>query len=179
MTISDCISIVVAILVGGGTLALAFMTWKSIRQTRSIQKNEQRQRLLNEIIEWAMDAITCGFEIDIPEESEIDIKAYKVHFLGRLSDKLRAIQARGEYMKEIASASVFGQGLNSAVKKATDNLSRVIKNVELDIKGEDSEKTRAEKAEFEEYKKREGTLNQCLNKILEEAAKIKTRDIGQ
>jgi type II secretory ATPase GspE/PulE/Tfp pilus assembly ATPase PilB-like protein len=115
--------------------------------------------------------------VDISEEPKMDIKAYKVYFLSRLHDKLKAIQARSKYIKEIASSSVFGQGLNSAVKKATDNLNRVIKNIDLDIKGKDDEKTKTEKAEFEEYKKREGTLSQCLNKILEEAAKLKTQDI--
>jgi hypothetical protein len=47
MTTSDWISIISAILIGGGTLFLGIMAWLTIRQTRSIQKAEKRERLLN------------------------------------------------------------------------------------------------------------------------------------
>ena len=50
MEISDWINLIAAILVGGGTLALAFMTWKSIRQTR-------RQRISDNIRIWARNAL--------------------------------------------------------------------------------------------------------------------------
>ena len=50
MVTSDWINLIAAILVGGGTLALAFMTWKSIRQTR-------RQRSSDNIRIWARDAL--------------------------------------------------------------------------------------------------------------------------
>ncbi len=63
MTTDNWINLVAAILVGGGTFALAFMTWKSIRQTRSIQKAEKRERLLNEIIEWAVEV--SGEELEL------------------------------------------------------------------------------------------------------------------
>ncbi len=55
MITSDWITLGAAILTGGGTLFLGIMAWKSIRQTRSIQKTDKRERLLNEIIEWATD----------------------------------------------------------------------------------------------------------------------------
>ena len=55
MTTSDWITLGAAILVGGGTLFLGFMAWRTIRQTKNIQKAEKRERLLNEIIEWAED----------------------------------------------------------------------------------------------------------------------------
>jgi len=51
MTTSDWINLIAAILVGGGTLFLGIMAWQAIRQTRSIQKAENRERLLNEIID--------------------------------------------------------------------------------------------------------------------------------
>lgn len=55
-----------AILVGGGTLILAFTAWKSIRQTRDIQKNEQRVRIINEIIGWAVDVANFSTEFGSP-----------------------------------------------------------------------------------------------------------------
>ena len=39
MEVSDWINLVAAILIGVGTLTLAVMTWKSIRQTRRIHNN--------------------------------------------------------------------------------------------------------------------------------------------
>ena len=52
MSTSDWINLVAAILVGGGTLFLGIMAWRTIRQTRSIQKADKKERLLNEVIEW-------------------------------------------------------------------------------------------------------------------------------
>ncbi|MBA7577120.1 hypothetical protein ES708_18966 [subsurface metagenome] len=65
MSTSDWITLGAAILVGGGTLFLGIMAWRTIHQTRSIQKAEKRERLLNEIIEWAIDIAKCGKEIDL------------------------------------------------------------------------------------------------------------------
>ena len=53
MTTDNLINLIVAILVGGGTLFLGIMAWQTISQTSNIQKSEKRNRLLNEIIEWA------------------------------------------------------------------------------------------------------------------------------
>ena len=52
MQISDWINIIAAILVGGGTLFLGIMAWRTIRQNSNIQKAEKRERLLNEIKDW-------------------------------------------------------------------------------------------------------------------------------
>ena len=65
MTNSDWITLGAAILVGGGTLFLGIMAWRTIHQTRSIQKAEKRERLLNEIIEWTVDILSCGHETEI------------------------------------------------------------------------------------------------------------------
>ena len=48
MEISDWINLIAAILVGGGTLFLGIMAWRTIRQTRNIQEAEKRERLLNQ-----------------------------------------------------------------------------------------------------------------------------------
>ena len=61
MDTNNWISLISAILIGGGTITLAIMTWKSIRQTRDIQQRERRERLLNEIIEWAISAREWDF----------------------------------------------------------------------------------------------------------------------
>jgi len=60
MTIDNCINLISAILIGDGTLFLGIMAWRNIRQTRNIQKTKKRERLLNEIIEWAEDILKGG-----------------------------------------------------------------------------------------------------------------------
>jgi len=52
MATSNLINLIAAILVGGGTLALAFMTWKSIRQTRNIHERECRRRRVDDVQNW-------------------------------------------------------------------------------------------------------------------------------
>ena len=52
MECNDIIILVEAVLVGGGTITLAIMTWRAIRQTRYIQRRERKNRLLNEIRDW-------------------------------------------------------------------------------------------------------------------------------
>lgn len=59
MTTDNWINLIAAILIGGGTLALALMTWKSIRQTRDMQKRERKERLLNDIQNWAESGIVA------------------------------------------------------------------------------------------------------------------------
>jgi len=65
MEIGDWINLIAAILVGSGTITLAVMTWRSIRQTRSIQKVETKERRLKEICDWLESVIRCGGEINL------------------------------------------------------------------------------------------------------------------
>ena len=74
MTTSDWINIIAARIVGGGTIFLGIKAWRTIRQARSIQKAEKRERLLNEIIEWATNLANVAFGHAItpaPTEEEI------------------------------------------------------------------------------------------------------------
>ena len=57
------------ILIGsaGATFLLAIAAFWAIWQTRSIQKRERKERLLNEIIEWATEIHTVSLKIDLPK----------------------------------------------------------------------------------------------------------------
>ena len=89
MSTSDVISLVAAILIGGGTLALAIMTWKSIRQTRSIQKVETRERRLKEICDWLESVIRCG--------GEVNLKFMKTPKITPIAEKEIAEEAIAQY----------------------------------------------------------------------------------
>ena len=126
MTTSDWITLGAAILVSGGTLFLGIMAWRTIRQARSIQKAEKRERLLNEIIEWAIDVCRCGLKpSSIPTSGMAKSKAgselYMSNILGDLLLEYESISGRTEYIRRIALT--FGENL----KNTADSLSEIIK----------------------------------------------------
>lgn len=59
MTTDSWINLIAAILIGGGTLFLGIMAWRTIRQTRNIQKAEKREIILNDIQKWAESGIVA------------------------------------------------------------------------------------------------------------------------
>jgi hypothetical protein len=70
------ITLISAILVGGGTIALAIMTWRSIRQTRSIREEDReldsKKRRLEEVQRWINEVASikaeCAKPTGSPEE---------------------------------------------------------------------------------------------------------------
>lgn len=118
MTTDNWINLIAAILIGGGTLALALMTWRSIRQTRAVQKRERKERLLNEIIEWAIDICRCGLKpVPIPTSemarSKTGVKLYATSILAELLLEYESISGRTEYINRITSS--FRGNLQSIV----------------------------------------------------------------
>ena len=180
MTTSDLINLIAAILVGGGTLFLGIMAWRTIFQSRSIQKAERRERLLNEIIEWASGCMSCAFEIDRPNLREAkNVEEYIDRMQTGLADKLKSFQTKEKYIKGIAPPSLFGQSLSNAIKISIDCIDLTIKCDEKDTPNTDEEQRKQVKEQLNEFIDREGGgLYKCMNKVLEEAAKIKTRDIS-
>ncbi len=179
MTTSDWINLIVAIFVGGGTLFLGIMAWRNIRQTRNLQKAEKGERLLNEIIEWASGCMSCAFEINRPRIGEAkSTEQYINRMQMELEDKLKSFKTKTGYIKSIAAPSLFGQNLSTVVNISIECLDLTINLIEKDKNSpkEEEEKEQA-KEELDKFMKREGGgLYKCMNKVLEEAAKIKTRD---
>lgn len=179
MATSDFISLIAAVLVGGGTLFLGVMAWRTINQTRSIQKAEKRERLLNEIIEWASGCIRCAFELDKHHARGVGKEVYVMMLADDLIDRLRAFHKRKGYIKNIATPLFFGEGLSSAVKVAIECLEITIQRIETDTFGNDEERNEAKERLSRFMNKEGGGLSFCMNKVLEEAAKIKTKNIGK
>ena len=59
MTTDNWINLIAAISGWIGILCLGIIAWLTIRQTRSIQKAEKREQLLNEILERALGVHNC------------------------------------------------------------------------------------------------------------------------
>jgi len=178
MTTDNWINLVAAILVGGGTLALAVMAYKAIRQTRGIQRSEKRERLLNEIIEWAEDIAECGTNINLPVNIKLTTDLVidnlnKVTFL----EYLRLIN-RGEYIEAVAD-KLFTEDLYTTVHKIILKLNGVlyIRGKIIEIVEKDEEEPLFDLAKYESdfTTKEEMTLIRKIKKELSSG----TKDISE
>jgi len=140
----------------------------SILHTQSLQQRERKERLLNEIIEWAIDAAKptyaltlTSLDYTLSEEDQTTIMQ-----LSQASHTDTLI-ARGKYIGKIAL--IFTKDLSFAVENVRNNLEKHSKLIEDWVNG----KGNAKAIGAHDY-----TLGQSANKVIEEAAKIKTRDIG-
>ena len=201
METSDWIALIAAILVGGGTITLAIMTWKSIRQTRDMQKSERKERLLNEIIEWATDISKCGVEGNYEKWRTFTAryfdKVYEQNIKVKLGDFLReksvigtteigelilsfsAMRGKSHYITKIAS--IFGQDLQNAVMKLVDDLEVHIKLLSKCMKDRVKNLESIEEGNpnyIEDIGDHKKQLDLSVTKVVEEAAKIKAGEIG-
>jgi len=169
MASSDWINLIAAILVGGGTLFLGIMAWRTIRQSRSIQKAEKRERLLNEIIEWAIDVGKCAFEQKYDTVTGVSTEYFMRVSRANTLSRFNVVNARSEYVTNIASVFEKDLALHSAVKGVTQKLDDIINIIGAVLEG----KTTPEKISESEI-----SLYRCVGILTKEATKIKTRDIG-
>lgn len=201
MATSDLVNLIAAIFVGGGTLFLGIMAWRTIRQTRNIQKAEKRERLLNEIIEWATDISKCGvegnYEIWRTFTARYFDKVYEQNIKVKLEDFLReksvigtteigelilsfsAMRGKSHYITKIAS--IFGQDLQNAVMKLVDDLEVHIKLLSKCMKDrvKNLESIKEGNSNYiEDIGDHKQQLDLSAAKVVEEATEIKTREIG-
>lgn len=180
MVIDNWINLVAAILVGGGTLVLAVMAYRAIRQTRAIQKTEKREGLLNEVIEWAVAYSTCC-KIEtgtVLERPSVGLAVtHQARGFSQMLVSLGAMKVRTDYIEQIGLRK-FGHEIDlvGAINNAKTNLEEYTGLIESRLQeteqgriSEPSESVKIHRERFTEY----GT------KVLLEAAKIKTRDIGK
>lgn len=179
MTTDNWINLIAAILVGGGTLFLGIMAWRTIRQTRNMQKAEKRERLLNEIIEWAINVTKCEIILELADLTAIkNMRAGLDLFI--MADKERftfkELKRRSFYISRVVSA--FGQDLQLVIEKLTKRL-----EVHLELLNEYKDAILGERPdEIESLSKKlddnKNLLDEFAEEILEEVAKIKTKDIS-
>ena len=166
MYTSDWINLIAAILIGGGTLFLGIMAWRTIRQTRTIQKAEKRERLLNEIIEWAEDIAEGGSKEELQTTMEVSDQTLQRIDIDNLLRRYKPALVRVIYMCEIAL--VFGEDLHTAVVETTKELLKFSAVTIKHLVGKTTQKSLSEQ---------ELSLFKHAHEVIEEAVKIKTRDI--
>jgi hypothetical protein len=179
------------------TLLLAFAAFWTIWQNYSLHKKERKERLLNEIIEWAVDVAKCEFTVNIQEPLPIFSKLYEKSFReyefqdkqelikGIMLDSKRfwlnhymnlhrnyqVLGTKGEYIINLSSAKYFESIINS-VRKVKAQISGYQDGLWEYMRDID-DKSKKEKLENEAKE-----LHTRAVELIKEATKIKTRDIG-
>ena len=176
-----------------GTLLLALATIVTIKNSNeqekrrredelAKEKRDRDERLLNEIIDWASGCMSCAFEINRPRIGEAkSTEQYINRMQIELEDKLRSFKTKTGYIKGIATPSLFGQSLSKAVNISIECLDLTIKLIEKDNPNpnDEEEVIKQAKEELDKFMKREsGGLYKCMNEVLEEAVKVKTRNLS-
>jgi len=96
----------------------------SLVQTRNIKKEERKQRLLNEILDWARDLLMCGSEVFVHPTPGISPTARMAHGISSLYLRYRATNAKSKYVEKIASD--FRQNLLPDVLSVISKLKELI-----------------------------------------------------
>jgi len=160
----------------------------SLIQTHRLQKRERRERLLNEIIEWAVDVAKCRFEDKSTPSFQNSMQTLiSIHrFLTGISDNLERQQRRGTYISKISS--IFGKNMNTAVVRLMKVVQDYIDVLDKAMYEEENILTGQVKLSDEEIERMDvfpkkiqnisKPLDESINKVIEEATKIKTKDIG-
>ena len=190
MNIGDWITLAAVIVALGIGVA-------SILHTQSLQKKERRERLLNEIIEWANDVAVCEFTVNIQEPLPIfsrlyekdmlqlskadeekilegikkDVDRFWLHHIMNLHRNYQALGAKGEYILILSNAKYFESIINN-VRTVNAQISDHEEGLWEYMKNMD-DKDRRDKLE---NKAKE--LNTSAVKLIRKATKINTRDIS-
>ena len=167
------------------TMLLAIAAFWAIWQNTNIQKNEKRERLLNEIIEWAINVTNWRSEskkifkemagITDSKQQQVLTHAHIVE----VKEGFVGMGGRNQYISSIAEK--FTKVLQEAVEKLITDLEAYIEFLDDWQRVKADEIVRNLDAEYEYYTKADELalqIDESTNKVIEEATKIKTRDVG-
>lgn len=165
----------------------------SLVQTKRLQKRERKERLLNEIIEWAIEVSNCG---QVAKYAETKNETEYVIVTASDLDAFNSLENRGRYISKIslkleqdlgnAVAEVMSiinerklllvksmphgsLACSEEVRKALDILSGKTK-----MSDDISQATKITVA----LGNNATALNKSINKVIEKASEIKTKDIS-
>ena len=172
----------------GATFLLALAAFWAIWQNRSLQKRERRERLLNEIIEWAIDVARCGLEKDLPDTSRIsDMNEAKLHLAyssNILAKTFQSLRGRNQYTSQIVLT--FSSGLKKAAKALINDIEEHIKLLNILLSIITIKFVSITKDNLEEYMSQISMavtqigehklrLEESASEVIKEAVKIKTK----
>jgi hypothetical protein len=97
------------------TVFLAVIAVWSNLQTRKIHQKELKIRLLDKIVQWAIDVQNSTLSINIPVVGDVDRKKVEANVLLKYAIEF----TKNEYIKAIASEQ-FGKDLRTDIQNAID-----------------------------------------------------------
>jgi hypothetical protein len=170
-------------MVAFGTLILALITTLSIINSNDQARRDRRERWVNEIIEWAINIVNWRSEnrgvfrdittIRSPEEQRL----HKYAHIIELKETLAGMRGRSQYAERITSK--LSSSLHEAVGRLIKGIEDYRKMLEtwqyaIDAKiAQADDKNYANQASTIEHQ-----VGELADRVIEEAAKIKTRGIG-
>jgi len=123
----------------------------NIIQTKGIQTNEYKQKLLGEIIDWAIGIVTCESEPEVPilpalelqsaemEQAKAAVQHINAVATANLARRYQALDGRSKFIESIAKKldRKFGVNLealvNSVANKLDEHLGMLYKRVNNEI----------------------------------------------
>ena len=170
-------------IVAFGTLILALITTFSIINANDQARRDRRERWINEIIEWAINIINWRSEnksvfrditsIKSPEEQRL----HKYAHIIELKETLAGMRGRNQYAEKITLK--LSASLHVAVEKLIKGVEEYILMLETWLYAIDANITQADdKSYASRANASERQVGELADKVIEEAAKIKTRNIG-
>ncbi|MFC1982712.1 hypothetical protein ACFLV5_02890 [Chloroflexota bacterium] len=120
------------------TFILASIAACSIWQNYRLQKRERKERLLNEIIEWAVDTTECGVEANYENwrtfTSRYFDKLYNQNIKLKIDDFIRErILNESTEMGELISSFVKMRGKNTYIRKIATKFSQDLQNAVIKL----------------------------------------------
>ncbi len=166
------------------TVLLAGFTWLSIRSGEKREKRDRKERLLNEIIEWAVDVAVCAFSVPPPlmfediigglEAATVEKMVRRVNLTTYTNLRLsyQILTRKSEYIENIASS--LSGNLDYAVKRLRKQINNVISALKKCARDPDNK----DRSEYKNLVGAEDLLHKEAEILIKEATKIKTGDMG-
>ena len=162
----------------------------TIRQTRDMQKSEKRERLLNEIIEWATNITkyrfgkACKELLQVTDSSGKTSHRKSLQFVHadivEIKETFVGLGGQSRYISEIALT--FGVDLHKATKVVTEKIDEYVNYLEdwQDALADDIAKQKKHvdvEGRVSKADKIGLQMDKSAIKLMEEVAKIKAKDI--
>lgn len=156
----------------------------SILHTQSIQKKERRERLLNEIIEWAIDISRSRPEEIYRDIARIREEAKEQEFLAAniriIMDSLVGMRGRNQYTSSIARKvdKTLKESVDKLINEMESYIALLYEWETIIVSAVDRSTAVNNTEEFDKAEYKEDFIKELANEVIEEATKIKTNDIS-
>lgn len=148
-------------------VGLYFRLRRSLQRTREIQEKQYRLTLLNEIVDWAIDAKTVSWEVTMAGGLPATDRVREYENVERMLDKYKTSTARSEYIRGIALKFGGNLSLNTdtVVEKLDEIMELLVKYLSSQVKPRILKKCGIE-------------LNEKASALIIEAMVIKNVELG-